>query len=455
VIPYDYGVSFAISGRPGNVVQGVINIASDGAFVAVGIGYGFEEERGRPLLLRSDSRNADSNTAVPGDITLGEIPPEALIEGFRFNPRISPMVFEGDGSDGDGRRGAAIREKTLSGQPLSLELVRPPLRSPQAPTLLERIKTPAEISFLLSIVDSGTGRELQDEPVHNIASLGKSNGERPFRLLAQPVTFQPRSSIRMQIIERSPDTIGTLFVVLYGYFLLRASGCPEPPRALRGKPGCAGETIGAPGARVIPFDYVVTLPLIGQPRRVVESEVPVSADDGFVATAIGYGLQVDETAVPVDLARFPGADEGDPAIRDLSELPLRALPPGALADGIRIRPSFLRIAFGTNGALADDLPVTLLPELFERLNRPADVSFRYAISDTGRGRDFQNLPLNNIAGLGIATGERPFKRLARPAVFLPRSTVHVRVEERFGRGTLFLVLQGYKLLSASAGTGRV
>jgi hypothetical protein len=145
----------------------------------------------------------------------------------------------------------------------------------------------------------------------------------------------------------------------------------------------------------------------------------------------------------------------DSTTLDLNDLPLSALPPGALADGIRIRPSFLRIAFGANGALADDLPVTLLPEMFERLNRPADVSFRYAISDTGRGRDFQNLPLHNVAGLGIATGERPFKRLARPAVFLPRSTVHVRVEERFGRGTLFLVLQGYKLLSALAGTGRV
>jgi hypothetical protein len=194
--------------------------------------------------------------------------------------------------------------------------------------------------------------------------------------------------------------------------------------------------------------------LIGQPRHVVESEVPISADDGFVATAIGYGLQVDETTVQVDLGRFPNIKRDDSTC-DLNEVPLGAFPPGALADGIRLRPSFLRIAFGTNGSLADRLPVTLLNELFERLNRPADVSFRYSISDTGRGRDFQNQPLHNVAGLGIATGDRPFKRFARPAVFLPRSTVHVRVEERFGRGTLFLVLQGYKLLSAPLGTRRV
>ena len=51
VIPYDYGAAFEIIGRPGNVVQSVINTAPDSLFVAVGIGYGFEEERGRPLRL--------------------------------------------------------------------------------------------------------------------------------------------------------------------------------------------------------------------------------------------------------------------------------------------------------------------------------------------------------------------------------------------------------------------
>ena len=30
--------------------------------------------------------------------------------------------------------------------------------------------------------------------------------------------------------------------------------------------------------------------------------------------------------------------------------------------------------------------------------------------------------------------------------FLPRSTIRVQVEEAFGRGRLFLVFQGYKML---------
>ena len=39
-----------ITGRPGNMVQDVINISSDGVFVAVAIGYGFEEDRERPIV---------------------------------------------------------------------------------------------------------------------------------------------------------------------------------------------------------------------------------------------------------------------------------------------------------------------------------------------------------------------------------------------------------------------
>jgi hypothetical protein len=136
-----------------------------------------------------------------------------------------------------------------------------------------------------------------------------------------------------------------------------------------------------------------------------------------------------------------------------SDVTLRSFPANALRDGIRIRPDRLRIAFKDNGDLADSVPVEMANELFERLNRPEDVSFRYTIFDSGRGRELQNQPLHNIAGLGIADGDRPFKKLARSMVFLPRSTIRIRVEERFGRGTLFIVLQGYKFLSAPAGAG--
>ena len=89
-------------------------------------------------------------------------------------------------------------------------------------------------------------------------------------------------------------------------------------------------------------------------------------------------------------------------------------------------------------------------DLFELLHKPEDVSFLYTVSDTGVARDWQNRPIHNVAGLGIANGLRPFKKLAYPRVFQPRSTIRVTVEERFGRGALYLALQGYKVLGAPA-----
>ena len=60
IIPYDYGATFDITGRPGNVVQDVINISAEGAFVAVAVGYGFEDERGRALQLSPIPQQGDN-----------------------------------------------------------------------------------------------------------------------------------------------------------------------------------------------------------------------------------------------------------------------------------------------------------------------------------------------------------------------------------------------------------
>jgi hypothetical protein len=306
------------------------------------------------------------------------------------------------------------------------------LAASSAGTIVERLKPTEEISFLFSILDSATGRELQDEPIHNLASLGKSNGERPFRLLAQPLTFQPRSTVRLQIVERTEGLQGTLFIVLYGY---KSSG-PGMPEAL-------AFPAEAHSNRVIPFDYVTSFSLSGSPGNQIEDEIPINAEGGFVATSIGYGLAVDS----LDVSLTGGASLG-PANVNLGTLTLGQFPTSALQDGIRIRPNFLRIAFDNNGVLSSNLAEPVVNRLFERLNRPEDVSFRYTFFDAGAGRELQNQPINNIAGLGIGNGDRPFKRLARPLVFGPRSVIRVTVEELFGRGTLFVVFQGYKLLGS-------
>jgi hypothetical protein len=129
-ISYDYVARFVLTGKSGNRVQDVINISTEGAFVAVTIGYSF------------------------------------------------------------------------------IPVLRTGIRS---------------IDFKYSVVDSGTGRELQNRPIHNIAGLGEPTGERPFRVLAKPMVFMPRSTVRIEVEEITDDgtTEGAeLFIVLHGYKML-------------------------------------------------------------------------------------------------------------------------------------------------------------------------------------------------------------------------------------------
>jgi len=448
IIPYDHAATFELKGRPGNIAQDVINVGGDGVFVATAIGYGFEEQRARPINNPAATASAPAlaTSVIPGDVTLGQLPLASLIEGFRISPRFAPLVF------------TAPPNQFFSNQSIASDLF---FGSLPDRSVLEKVKTPEDISFFFSIVDSGSGREFQDQPAHNLASLGKSNGERPFRLLARPLSFLPRSTLRLQIAERTEGARGTLFIVLYGYKILGAAACPEPVvRSWRDAPqSYPVEPSGEPDARAIPFDYVTTFELTGNPGNLVEDEISVNVEGGFVVTSIGYGLSVEERDVDLTVPQSiifqtptPGGGARDAF--DLAQLPLKAFPSSALLDGVRIRSNFLRVALGTNGFLAGQLPPDLADRLFERLNRPEDVSFRYAIFDSGTGHELQNRSLNNIAGLGIANGDRPFKKLARPMSFLPRSTIRVQVEERFGRGTLFIAFQGYKLLDAGPQGGR-
>jgi hypothetical protein len=476
VVPFDQAARFELTGTPGNVLQDVIAVSAEGLFVAVAIGYGLEEEPGRSMpLARLDQQGG----VVPGDITLGELPASALIDGFRFSPAFERIVFRPDLNAGAGARGALL-DPELSEETIDRERALGNGNG-SGRSLFDRLIAPREFSFLFSVTDSGTGRELQDEPIHNLASLGASNGERPFRLLAQPITFMPRSTVRLQVTERSEQVRGTLFIVFHGYKVL-AAACPEPVmRRLQGPDACPVETIGRPNQRVIPFDYVTTFRLIGPRGRVVEDEVTINAEAGFVATAIGYGLEADAPRVRIEWentadiqvaavrnvvdpmrnardawdALAPGAaGKANVPTVDLGALPIRLLPTSALAGGVRLRPEYIRLSMTDAGALTKACPVSLLDELFERFNVPERVSFRYSITETGRGVDLQNQPIHNIAGLGVADGTRPFKKLLRPLLCLPRSSLRVRVEERVGRGTLFIVFQGYKLLGDAGRGGR-
>jgi hypothetical protein len=429
VIPYDYVADFNLTGAPGNLLQDVINIRAEGVFVAVSIGYGLNEERGENLTLITG--NGRSSPATLGEITLDHIPADVLIEGFRINPEFDAVAVK-NGKFNDS---------------LPFEVAK---------NIFQRLKQTENFSFLLSIVDTASGRELQNEPVHSVATLGRADGRRPFKTLPQPMVFMPRSTIRLQVEERTAGVKGQLTITLHGYKVLGVAGQLEdtvrklgefdPLKKIpvydheTGDYRTLGEALqrDIPTGKLVPFDYVSTLDLLGKPDNVVDDEVPINVDGGYVTTALGYSLDVADTSVQIGLA-----DETEP---DLKTITLKDIEPvQTLLDGMRIHPLRVRFAFSSDGRLSR-VPKDMLGRMFQSLNLPEAVRFVYSIADTGTGRDLQNRPIFNVAGLGIANGDRPFRILHKPMMFLPRSTIRVQVREVFGRGRLFLVFQGYKIL---------
>jgi hypothetical protein len=166
-IPYDYVATFKLTGKRGTRVQDVINISTEGTFVAVSVGSSFA-----PF-----SEALTATTAPPPfDTTLANLFPGTAV-GFAAKDAFTTL----------------------------------------AESFLMRF---GGIHFLYTIVDSATGRELQNKSVHNIAGFGAADGDRPFRPFARPVPFVPRSTIRIEIEELSAGPFfkdGTLYIVLHGY----------------------------------------------------------------------------------------------------------------------------------------------------------------------------------------------------------------------------------------------
>jgi hypothetical protein len=189
-IPYDYVARFTLTGNSGNRVQDVINTSVDGAFVAVAIGYSF----------------------IPADLP-------AL-------PAV-PDLPRPDGSGGsDGSEDDVVRP--ISPNPvlnwLLADILQPAVAGSETRTLIQCLLLRlCGIDFKYSIVDSAVGRELQNVPIHNIAGLGEVTGQRPFRPMAKPMLFMPRSTIRIEIQELSEGLLYTgaeLQIVLHGYKIL-------------------------------------------------------------------------------------------------------------------------------------------------------------------------------------------------------------------------------------------
>lgn len=166
-IPYDYVATFKLTGTRGKRAQDVINISTEGTFVAVSVGTSF---------MPAENTVTPATVPAPFNTTFSALFP-GTTDGFTAKDAFTTLVEH----------------------------------------LLLRF---GGVHFLYTIVDSGTGRELQNRQVHNIAGLGAADGDRPFRPFARPVPFVPRSSIRIEIEELSAGPFfkdGTLSIVLHGY----------------------------------------------------------------------------------------------------------------------------------------------------------------------------------------------------------------------------------------------
>ncbi|HEV7397412.1 MAG TPA: hypothetical protein VGN86_12945 [Pyrinomonadaceae bacterium] len=217
-IPFDYAFRYELQGKPGNVINSLVTISIEATFTAVSIGYGVVPDV-QPIIF-GPPPPVGGDDATLGFITLDEIikaldahlkepsstrtrdaGPEAVFKnGIKLNPAVAELALQNRG-----------------GQTLSDDVLA---------RLFQVVASPPElIQFKYAIFDEGSGREFQSEPILNIAGLGSASGERPFRYFAQPVTFRPRSTIRMEVTEVS-DFKGQLHVSLHGYKVLGGSDSP-------------------------------------------------------------------------------------------------------------------------------------------------------------------------------------------------------------------------------------
>jgi hypothetical protein len=213
-IPYDYVAKFTLQGKRGNRVQDVINISIEGAFVAAAIGYSFIPAKLADLLPIPVTPASGPIFASlgPPPAKLNEIIAETIVDHLKLNIRVRPPQPAASTVTAD-------REATVN----QLASVLDPLLSDPRMLIECLLMRFCGIDFKYSIVDSGTGRELQNQPIHNIAGLGEATGERPFRPLAKPMLFLPRSTIRIEVEEISVGSLysnAELFIVLHGYKML-------------------------------------------------------------------------------------------------------------------------------------------------------------------------------------------------------------------------------------------
>src|SRR5262249_12372751 len=212
----------------GRVVNQTVTVSVEAPFVAVSIGYGVVAEplrlelplpSGEIILFAGAAPAANSTRALLGGLlpwlegALGENPgSNGALPGSQVGPRTAAVLRQGV------RLNPAVAERALLADgnlTLSDNIVTQFFEAVTPP--------PGQVQFKYALFDEGTGREFQSEPILNTAGLGTPDGARPFRYLARPILFAPRTTIRMEVTEVS-EFVGDLHVALHGYKGLGAPG---------------------------------------------------------------------------------------------------------------------------------------------------------------------------------------------------------------------------------------
>jgi hypothetical protein len=441
-IPFDYLFTFDLKGIPHNKVQDVIEISMQGVFVAVAIGYSLvPAERARRAFPVSEQTSTQSPLFAPlfdneDDALIGLLVsgiPGVVISIFEF-PELSRNVRKAEvtGTAADGSFDVKFADAITSSEPDKVTIgsngtVIVKFTNSVASGSVLRIwdRTNNILSELVNVRPPGGGI-LQ-------GSSDDDDGNSPFGIT--PV-IGPGS------LTKKPPAAGDTTVDVYG-----TPGDSVNLFLFNNVTTGFRQIEGGPFALVSDTQVFPT-------RRTGHKQIPLTIGSNLQPLSPGDVLLVQDTSPGFTFLPFSAFTIPSPR---LSTITLGALATGAdnagadLTCGVRLNPNAV-------GFLTADLPLTqmasgTLDRLFESCCTDADeISFLYSIDILSTGRELQNEPIHNVAGLGIANGDRPFRPLARPIAFEPRSFIRIQIEELSGPpGTLYIVLHGYKTL----GTGRI
>ena len=405
-VPFDYVVTVPF-GEPGESTQSLVNISTVGPFVVTGIGYSLLiNEREAPQRFGTISEGAVEavlNTSIP-QLSPPSVPPIIVTAAPKARSRKRTQAVTPSTPSGFRLFGApdALLQLNINGQPLKTGPVQ---LDANGRAQLDLLDLPGLVTVVLTDIANGRTSpaviliredDIRFSVTPQFGPLQPQTGSERFDVIATPgaeleatVHQTKDSKIRLEQKVSVPDTddVGAGIEAGRVQFDLTKITRRRPERAL------------IPGDVLIVRDTASNLS--------VTLQVPINPLDislrALPATALRRGFRLDRTVLEKYLDN-------------------EILPP----------PEEARAPFVPCGSDPDEL------------------SFLYSIIDNGTGRALQSEPIHNIAGLGIADGDRPFRTFPKPFVLDPRSVLLFQVRALSGGpGTLYFVLQGYKVVGGS------